>query len=257
MQPAPVVMSLHCCAQILYKVLQQVLILTLSFTQVQETADVPDDGKTTSATGGLGDSSGAKQSAMGGLGANLVSTVRSFLPFVSKAVDAAAPPAAGKKAVKVRFSSVFCIAQITPFSTSHPAPQLDVSHQCHEGWVCGAFVCGCYFQHVHLGSRMLMFARSCRLCPRVLRRPHPRQLLRPLRLQRQTTAQQVTQQGCPEHIGYEQCVAQVKALEAAEAARKKEAQRAAERAQQRQQVEAQKAERLKRAQDAKVCGSSD
>ena len=45
----------------------------------------------------------ARGTTIGGLGANLVSTVRSFLPFVSRAADAPPPPpAAGKKPVKVR-----------------------------------------------------------------------------------------------------------------------------------------------------------
>lgn len=39
------------------------------------------------------------------MGANLVSTVRSFLPFVSKSGDAQPQPAAGKKPVKVSSSS--------------------------------------------------------------------------------------------------------------------------------------------------------
>ena len=39
------------------------------------------------------------------MGANLVSTVRSFLPFVSKSGDAQPQPAAGKKPVKVSTSS--------------------------------------------------------------------------------------------------------------------------------------------------------
>ena len=42
------------------------------------------------------------QKTVAGMGANLVSTVRSFLPFVSKAGDAQPQPAAGKKPVKVR-----------------------------------------------------------------------------------------------------------------------------------------------------------
>ena len=46
--------------------------------------------------------SGQGQKGMAGMGANLVSTVRSFLPFVSKAGDAQPQPAAGKKPVKVR-----------------------------------------------------------------------------------------------------------------------------------------------------------
>ncbi len=41
------------------------------------------------------------QKGVAGMGANLVSTVRSFLPFVSKAGDAQPQPAAGKKPVKV------------------------------------------------------------------------------------------------------------------------------------------------------------
>ena len=45
--------------------------------------------------------SGQAQKGMAGMGANLVSTVRSFLPFVSKAGDAQPQPAAGKKPVKV------------------------------------------------------------------------------------------------------------------------------------------------------------
>jgi hypothetical protein len=49
----------------------------------------------------------AASTTIGGLGANLVSTVRSFLPFVSssKAAEPAAPPAAGKKPVKARASA--------------------------------------------------------------------------------------------------------------------------------------------------------
>ena len=43
----------------------------------------------------------AAQKGVAGMGANLVSTVRSFLPFVSKAGDAQPQPAAGKKPVKV------------------------------------------------------------------------------------------------------------------------------------------------------------
>jgi hypothetical protein len=39
------------------------------------------------------------------MGANLVSTVRSFLPFVSKSGDTQPQPAAGKKPVKVSTSS--------------------------------------------------------------------------------------------------------------------------------------------------------
>ena len=39
--------------------------------------------------------SGQAQKGMAGMGANLVSTVRSFLPFVSKAGDTQPPPAAG------------------------------------------------------------------------------------------------------------------------------------------------------------------
>ena len=45
--------------------------------------------------------SGQAQKGMAGMGANLVSTVRSFLPFVSKVGDAQPQPAAGKKPVKV------------------------------------------------------------------------------------------------------------------------------------------------------------
>ena len=45
--------------------------------------------------------SGQAQKGMAGMGANLVSTVRSFLPFVSKTGDAQPQPAAGKKPVKV------------------------------------------------------------------------------------------------------------------------------------------------------------
>ena len=41
------------------------------------------------------------QKGVAGMGANLVSTVRSFLPFVSKSGDAQPQPAAGKKPVKV------------------------------------------------------------------------------------------------------------------------------------------------------------
>ena len=44
---------------------------------------------------------GQAQMGMAGMGANLVSTVRSFLPFVSKADNAQPQPAAGKKPVKV------------------------------------------------------------------------------------------------------------------------------------------------------------
>ena len=52
----------------------------------------------------------ARGTTIGGLGANLVSTVRSFLPFVSRAADAPPPPpAAGKKPVKVRDTLVLAL----------------------------------------------------------------------------------------------------------------------------------------------------
>jgi hypothetical protein len=76
-----------------------------SFMQDQEAA--PEAGEKEAAAE-LEEAPGSsdKQKPKGGLGANLVSTVRSFLPFVSKPADAAAPPAAGKKAVKV-FTPVY------------------------------------------------------------------------------------------------------------------------------------------------------
>ena len=49
----------------------------------------------------VGEAAPAAQKGVAGMGANLVSTVRSFLPFVSKSGDAPPPPAAGKKPVKV------------------------------------------------------------------------------------------------------------------------------------------------------------
>lgn len=68
-----------------------------------EPAEAAADGP--SSEDGGADADARKTGGGGGLGANLVSTVRSFLPFVSKPADAAAPPAAGKKTVKVRIAS--------------------------------------------------------------------------------------------------------------------------------------------------------
>lgn len=69
------------------------------------------DSKPAAAAGGGG--------GIGGLGANLVSTVRSFLPFVARAEPADTVPAAGKKPVKVPFffamlRSIPCIAVLAP-----------------------------------------------------------------------------------------------------------------------------------------------
>jgi len=58
----------------------------------------PASGRDAAGGGGGGGGGGG----IGGLGANLVSTVRSFLPFVARAEPAEGAPAAGKKPVKVR-----------------------------------------------------------------------------------------------------------------------------------------------------------
>ena len=82
--------------------------------------------------------SGQAQKGMAGMGANLVSTVRSFLPFVSKAGDAQPQPAAGKKPVKVH-STLPGIVNNQELMNSH-ASQSGVSmtqifSQCRPAWV--------------------------------------------------------------------------------------------------------------------------
>ena len=70
-------------------------------TSAMQAAEEPSEEAAEEAADAQG--SGQVQKGMAGMGANLVSTVRSFLPFVSKAGDAQPQPAAGKKAVKVRY----------------------------------------------------------------------------------------------------------------------------------------------------------
>lgn len=133
-------------------------MLTLDFMQIQDTADVSGDGQTTNAAAGVADSSGAKQTAVGGLGANLVSTVRSFLPFVSKAADAAAPPAAGKKTVKVRLCSV---------SFSEPLWYPTISPSCAKTACVSCMLCSdwCAVQlFVAVSFNMHMLGRACFAC---------------------------------------------------------------------------------------------
>lgn len=72
-----------------------------------------------------------------GRGANLVSTVRSFLPFVSKAAEAPAQPAAGKKPVKVRFQAArICIEK--------------VSNSCHSWQASILLACASYSRFARL-----------------------------------------------------------------------------------------------------------
>ena len=67
--------------------------------------------------------SGQAQTGMAGMGANLVSTVRSFLPFVSKAGDAQPQPAAGKKPVKVH-NTLPAIVVVNRSSRPHKPPKV-------------------------------------------------------------------------------------------------------------------------------------
>lgn len=85
------VLSLHACLPLLIQhqgMINQSLCIAL---QAEDTGPANIEEKVSQA-----------QKGPAGMGANLVSAVRSFLPFVSKAADAQPQPAAGKKPVKVR-----------------------------------------------------------------------------------------------------------------------------------------------------------
>lgn len=88
---------------------------------------------------------GAKRT-VGGLGANLVSTMRSFLPFVSKQqAEGSAVPAAGKKPVKVRAKSltawwmILRASQSIPFVSCRQAACSSMRQHCRQN----LFMKGC------------------------------------------------------------------------------------------------------------------